>query len=112
MSARLDDETRRRRRLKDGELADEVGELKAMAAELRDREERLKAEAVRRDLLEADGKLFRITLTPPGEVLRFSLEALRADKGDRFVEKYYRIGAVGWILRCTARRCAPGQPAA
>jgi|SRR6516225_6502236 len=66
MTEPLAPEIKRLRRLSAGELADEVGALKAQLAALDEQLAGYKAEGVRRGLDEADSKLFRLTFTPPG----------------------------------------------
>jgi hypothetical protein len=103
MAARLTDEERRLRLMTRAELADEVGCLKSRVAACRDAEEAVKTELLRRDLTEADGELFRVTLSwTEGE--RFSLEALREAKGEKFLLPFMRRVAPYWTLRCHARR--------
>jgi hypothetical protein len=103
----LDPDTKKLRALSPGELADQVGTLKARIAGLEDQLGDLKAEAVRRQLLEAEGELFRITLSPPGEQLRIDGKLLRAVMGNAFVDHFSRSTAVDWVMRCSARRACP-----
>jgi hypothetical protein len=59
VTEKLDPEAKRIRKLSDGDLADEVGALKATITALEE-------EAIRRGLRRAEGADFKITLTPPG----------------------------------------------
>jgi hypothetical protein len=102
MAARLTDEERRLRGLTPGELADEVGALKAEAADAEAKIAALKAEAVRRKLTEANGSLFRVTLSPPGEATRLDIKALRAAKGEKFLAPWLMPVVTDWVMRCTA----------
>jgi hypothetical protein len=109
----LDPETKRLRRLTPGELADEVGKLKAVIADLELGLDRHKAEGVRRGLEVADGDLFHLTLTPPGTSRRLDTRTLLAVFGDAFVNHFSRDVATDWVMRCFARPkgLSPGQAA-
>ena len=65
MTEALDPELKRLRKLSPGELADKVGAVKAQISDFEAKLDGYKAEGVRRGLLEADGKLFRLAFTPP-----------------------------------------------
>jgi hypothetical protein len=90
----LDPDTKKLRALSPGELADKVGTLKARIAALEDQLGELKAEAVRRQLLEADGELFHIILSPPSEQLRIDGKLLRQVMGDPFVDHFSKTTAL------------------
>ena len=100
MTTKLDPEAKRLRRLTDGQLVDEIGELD-------ERHEALKAEAIRRELRRAEGALFKITLTPPGTSQRTDkkklLEVLGMSEGEYSARFCYAVHT-GWRLTCTALR--------
>ena len=104
MTKPLDAETKRLHGLSPGELADEVGAVKAQIAAREDRIEVLKAEAVRRGLTEADGELFRITLSAPTFQFRIDSKLLRQVMGDPFADHFSRTVQLDWALRCVARK--------
>jgi hypothetical protein len=58
-------------------------------------------------LLEADGELFGVALTPPTEQSRVDSRLLRAVMGDAFVDHFSRTVAVDWVMRCSARKACP-----
>lgn len=103
MTEPLDPETKRLRRLSPGELADDVGGPKAQIADLERALEQRKAEGIRRGLAEAEGALFRLTLTPPGTSRRLDPRTLSAVFGDAFVNHFSRDVATDWIMRCSGR---------
>lgn len=86
----LDAETRRLRKLWPDALAYEAGHIKAELAAVQDEIDRLKAEAVRRELLQAEGELFRLVLTPPGTTSRLDREKLEQAFGTGFVAAFSR----------------------
>jgi hypothetical protein len=106
MTAPLDQQTKRLRAMTPAGIADKVGALKAAIAEIDEELEALKLECVRRDLLKAQGLLFDITLSPPGERKSLDKDALVADLGAEVVEQRYTKTTIGtsWTLRCTARK--------
>lgn len=106
MTAPLDAETRRLRGMKPGQIADEVGALKAALADIDEQLEAYKAECVRRGLDSAQGNLFDITLSPPAERKSLDKDALVADFGADVVEERYTKATMGtsWTLRCNARK--------
>ena len=104
MTKPLDSETKKLRALSPGELADAVGHAKARLSDIEAQLGVYKAEAVRRGLLEADGELFRLALTPPGEQSRVDSALLRAVMGGPFVDHFSRTVAVDWVMRCSARK--------
>ena len=106
MTKPFDPELKRLRGLSAGELADAVGAIKAKIAHLETELGALKAEAVRRDLREADGELFRLALSPPGMQSRLDGALLRQVFGDRFVDHFSRAVATDWVMRCSARKAA------
>lgn len=105
MTAPLDAETKRLRGMTPAQLADQVGALKATIADVDEQLEAIKAECVRRNLSRAEGKLFDITLSPPGERTTLDKEMLALVFGDPFVEHFSKttIGS-SWTLRCNARK--------
>jgi hypothetical protein len=100
----LDAETKRLHGLSPTELADEVGAVKAQISDREVKLEALKAEAVRRGLHEADGALFRITLSPPGTQFRIESKLLRQVMGNAFVDHFSRAVDTDWIMRCFGRK--------
>jgi hypothetical protein len=83
-----------------GALADEIGALEA-------RIDALKAEAIRRNLLRAEGAAFRIVLSPPGTSQRTDKPVLLRVLGitaDEFAARFCHPVQTGWRLTCTPRR--------
>jgi hypothetical protein len=100
MTKALDPKAKRLRKLTDGQLADEVGQLEA-------RIDALKAQANCRDLHRAEGTLFRITLTPPGTQQRTDKPLLLRALGvsaDEFATRFCRTVHPSWRLTCTPLR--------
>jgi hypothetical protein len=106
MTEALDPELKRLRKLSPGELADEVGAVKAQISDLEAKLDGYKADAIRRGLTEADGKLFRLAFTPPTPQLRLDSKLLRAVFGDPFADHFSRTVLVDWVMRCSARKAA------
>jgi hypothetical protein len=79
--------------LSDGQLADELGQVKAEAAEVKAREDALKAELIARGVASAEGTLFRATVN---ETLRETLDAalIRSEMGPSWVSAHSKIGVV------------------
>ena len=103
MTEPLDPEIKRLRRLTRGELADEVGGLKAQIADLELALEYRKTEAVRRGIEVADGQMFHLTLTPPTQQLRIDGKMLRRVMGDPFADHFSKACELDWVMRCFAR---------
>ncbi len=103
MTEPLDPETKRLRRLSPGEIADEVGKVKAQIANLDDWLQAAKTEAVRRGIEAADGELFHLTLTPPTQQLRIDGVTIRRVMGDQFADHFSRACVTDWCMRCFAR---------
>jgi hypothetical protein len=84
-----------------GDLADELGALKADIADLKAREDALRAELISRNLPEAEGALFRASIT---EALRQSLdtERVRNEMGTAWCDARSKI-AVVTTVRVSAR---------
>jgi hypothetical protein len=100
VTAKLDPETKRLRKLTDGALADEVGTLKASIAALEE-------EAIRRGLRRAEGEDFKITLTPPGTSQRTDKPLLLRVLGiteDEYTARFCHLVKIGWRLTCSAIR--------
>ena len=100
MTAPLDSETNRLRRLSPGALADEALALKTRIDAIRD-------EAIRRGLKTAEGDVGRITLSPPGsqnrterELLLKVLDITEAE----FVARFTRAVRTDWRLTINPRR--------
>ena len=106
MTEPLAPEIKRLRRLSAGELADEVGALKAQLAALDEQLAGYKAEGVRRGLDEADSKLFRLTFTPPGTRSQIDGVLLRRVFGDPFADHFSRSFTTDWVMRRVARKAA------
>lgn len=103
MTEPLDPEIKRLRRLSPGELADEVGGLKAQIADLEAALLSRKTEAIRRGIEAADGQLFHLTLTPPTQQLRIDGATIRRVMGDQFADHFSRACDSDWVMRCFAR---------
>jgi hypothetical protein len=100
MTEKLDAESKRRRELSPGELADEVATLEA-------RIDALKAEAIRRELHHAEVEAYRIVLTPPGTQQRMDKPLLLRVPGITAAEysaRFCHPVQTGWRLTCTALR--------
>jgi hypothetical protein len=84
-----------------GDLADELGALKADIADLKAREDALRAELINRGLPEAEGSLFRATVT---EALRQSLdtERVRNEMGTAWCDARSKV-AIVTTVRINAR---------
>jgi hypothetical protein len=106
MTEPLDPELKRVRKLSPGELADEVGAVKAQISDLEAKLDGYKADAIRRGLVEADGKLFRLAFSPLTPRLQLDGKLLRAVFGDPFVDHFSRSVMVDWVMRCSARKAA------
>jgi hypothetical protein len=106
MTTPLDPETKRLRAMTPGQLADKVGALKAAIADIDEQLEAIKGECVRLNLTSAQGALFDITVSPPGERKSLDKDALVADFGVELVEQRYTKTTIGTAhtLRCTARK--------
>jgi hypothetical protein len=84
-----------------GEIVDQLGRVKAEAAEIKAREDLLKAELAARDMREAEGDLFRATVTVAS---RWTLDAerVKAELGESWYLARCKIGSVTTV-RVTAR---------
>jgi hypothetical protein len=84
-----------------GEIVDQLGRVKAEAAEIKAREDLLKAELTARDVSEAEGDLFRATVTVAS---RWTLDAerVKAELGESWYLARCKIGSVTTV-RVTAR---------
>jgi hypothetical protein len=101
----LDAETKRLRNLIPAQLADEVGARKAMIADVDEQLEAIKLECVRRKITAAQGELFDIALSPPGERTAIDKAELIEVFGERFVAKFSKTTpGENWTLRCNARK--------
>jgi hypothetical protein len=90
----------RRRKLTNGQLADEIGGLQHQVDEL-------KTEAIRRELHRAEGLDYRIVLSPPGEQMRTDKEKLLEVLGisqSEYNSRFCYPVQSGWRLTCTQRR--------
>jgi hypothetical protein len=96
----LDAEAKRLRKLSPAALADEAGALKA-------RNEAIKDEAIRRGLKKAEGQLWKIALTPPGQANRTDKSRLLAVLGiseSEYISRFTSPTQTDWVMRCTARK--------
>jgi hypothetical protein len=84
-----------------GELVDQLGHAKAEAAEIKAREDGLKAALIARGITEAEGMLFRATVS---EALRETLdsEKIKAEMGPSWCALHSKI-AVVTTVRVNAR---------
>lgn len=84
------------------DLVDELVDVKAQLAGLKDREDALKAELVARKVTEAEGALFRATVS---EALRETLDIdkIKAEMAPAWLSAHSKIG-VTTTVRVTARR--------
>ena len=84
-----------------GELVDQLGHAKAEAAEIKAREDALKAELIARGIDEAEGILFRGTVTA---ATRWTLdaEAVRAEMGESWCTARSKVSPVTTV-RVSAR---------
>ena len=82
-------------------LADELGGIKADMADLKAREDALKAELISRGLPEAEGVLFRATVT---EATRWTLDTdrVKAEFGEAWYAARCKVGTVTTV-RVSAR---------
>jgi len=100
MTAPLDPETKRLRKLAPGELADEAFILKA-------RIEAIKSEAIRRGLKTAEGQAGRITLSPPGTQERSDRALLLQVLGiaeSEFITRFCREVKTDWRLTINPKK--------
>jgi hypothetical protein len=84
-----------------GEIVDHLGHVKAEAAEVKAREEQLKAELIARGVSEAEGMLFRAVVT---EATRWTLDAdrIRSEMGEAWCNARSKVSSVT-TLRVSAR---------
>jgi hypothetical protein len=84
-----------------GELADQLGHVKAEAAEVAAREQALRAELVARGVESAEGMLFRVSVT---QATRWTLdsERIKAELGELWAVAHSKVSTVT-TLRVTAR---------
>jgi hypothetical protein len=84
-----------------GDLADELGAIKSDLADLKSREDALRGELIRRDVSEAEGALFRATVT---EATRWTLdtERLKSEMGAAWYEAHCK-GSQTTTVRVCAR---------
>jgi len=85
-----------------GEIVDQLGHVKAEAAEIKAREEALKAALVAKGITEAEGVLFRATVS---EALRETLDSdkIREEMGPSWCALHSKI-AVVTTVRVNARK--------
>lgn len=96
----LDPEAKRLRKLSPAALADEAGALKA-------RTEAIKDEAIRRGLRKAEGELWKLSMSPPGESNRTDKARLLQVLGiseSEFVARFTSVTHTDWRMTCTALR--------
>ncbi|MGO8915277.1 MAG: hypothetical protein ACLQJR_05165 [Stellaceae bacterium] len=90
------------------EVVDQLGHVKAEAAEIKSREDTLKAELVARGVTEAEGALFRATVS---EGTRWTLDTqrVREDMGELWTLARSKVSAVTTVrvsARTGAKRAA------
>ena len=85
-----------------GELVDQLGHAKAEAAEIKAREDALKAALIAKGITEAEGVLFRATVS---EALRETLDAekIKEEMGPSWCSAHSKIGIVTTV-RVNARK--------
>jgi hypothetical protein len=96
----LDPEVKRLRKLSPAELADEAGAAKAKT-------EAIKDEAIRRGLRKAEGALWKLALSPPGDSNRTDRARLLHVLGiseSEFISRFTTLTHTDWVMRCTARK--------
>ena len=84
-----------------GDLADELGAIKSDLADLKAREDALRAELISRKLPEAEGALFRATIT---EATRWTLDTdrVKSEMGAAWYDAHCR-GSLTTTVRVSAR---------
>jgi hypothetical protein len=84
-----------------GELVDAIGHVKAEAAEIKAREDALRTELISRGVTEAEGMLFRATVT---EAARWTLNAeqIREEMGEAWAMQRSKC-STSTTLRVSAR---------
>jgi len=91
-----------------GDLVDPLGSLKADLADLKAREDALRAELISRKLPEAEGALFRATVT---EAARWTLDVdrVKAEMGEDWYTARCKVGTATTVRVCArtgARKAA------
>jgi hypothetical protein len=105
MTTPLDPVTKRLRGMTPAQLADEVGAKKAEIALVNEQLEAIKGECVRRGIGAAEGTLWDISVSPPGERTTIDKGMLTTVFGVPFVEHFSKTTmGENWTLRCTARK--------
>ena len=84
-----------------GDLIDELGALKADLADLKAREEGLKAELIARGLPEAEGALFRATVSQ-GTRWTLDVERVKSEMGEAWYTSHSKVGTATSV-RVSAR---------
>ena len=92
-----------------GDLADALGKLKAEAANVKAREDALKAELIARGVAEAEGALFRATVS---EAARWTLDSdrVKAEMGEAWYSARCKVG-ISTTVRVSARTGATKRAA-
>jgi hypothetical protein len=92
------------------EIVDQLGLVKVAAAEIEAREKTLKAELAARDVREADGALFHVTITTAS---RWTIDTsrVREEMGESWVLSRSKIASVTSV-RVTARTDVAAQAVA
>jgi hypothetical protein len=85
--------------LTNGALVDELGTVKAQAADLKAREDALKAELIARRVTEAEGALFRATIT---DATRWTLDTdkVKSETGTDWYVARCRVSATTTVRLC------------
>jgi hypothetical protein len=92
-----------------GEIADQLGHVKAEAAQIKAREDALRGELIARGVSEAEGTLFRAIIT---DATRWTLDAtrIREEMGELWSVAHSKLSTVT-TLRVTARTGGARQAA-
>ncbi len=87
--------------LSDGDLVDQLGAIKAELADVKAREDELKAQLIARGLPEAEGALFRATVSQ-GVRWTLDVERVRAEMGAAWCDQRSKVASVTGV-RISAR---------
>lgn len=105
MTTPLDPEIKRRRGMTLAQLADDTGARKAAIAIEQEQLEANKDEFIRRNVTEASGMLFDVTMTPPGEQQRIDTAKVREVFSASFIAEHIsKAVVIGWVMKCTGRK--------
>jgi len=85
------------------ELADRVGELKAAQADINDELARLKDQLAKSGESEAEGCLFRVTLSAASCSTILDRKAIERDMGEAWIAKYLKWSKPSRAMTCAAK---------